>query len=78
MVHAIKFNICFVSDVTCLNMNPRITYQSLLGDLRDIYKFHPKENFTLKWIDEDGMNPKSSYIFEFKRNSVLITQSSVC
>ena len=46
-------------------MDPRISYHSLLSDLRDIYKFDAKENFTLKWIDEEGMNFSFFGIFIF-------------
>lgn len=35
-------------------MDPRTSYDSLQDDLRDLYKFDPKEKFTLKWIDEEG------------------------
>jgi len=50
----IPLRAAYNGDVTCLNMDPRISYQSLLSDLREIYKFPPKENFTLRWIDEEG------------------------
>ena len=43
-------------DVTCLVMDPHISYESLLNDLRDIYKFAPRDKFTLKWIDDEGMH----------------------
>ena len=37
-------------------MDPKIRYEALLAELREIYKFESKEKFTLKWIDEEGMS----------------------
>ncbi|XP_065061146.1 protein kinase C iota type-like [Rhopilema esculentum] len=53
-MEGIPLRAAFNGDVTCLVMDPHISYESLLGDLRDIYKFAPRDKFTLKWIDDEG------------------------
>ena len=35
-------------------MDPRIRYEALLAELREIYRFESNEKFTLKWIDDEG------------------------
>ena len=38
----------------CLTMDQNITFDDLGDDIRELLKFESEENFTMKWIDEEG------------------------
>lgn len=37
-----------------LSMETRITLEKFCGDMRDIFKFEEEDDFTMKWLDEEG------------------------
>ena len=39
----------------CLSMEERITMENFCNDMREIFKFQRDEDFTLKWLDEEGI-----------------------
>ena len=41
-----------------LSMETRITLEKFCGDMRDIFKFDEDDEFTLKWLDEEGKSSK--------------------
>lgn len=54
-----------------LSMETRITMEKFCDDLRYIFKFHEEEDFTMKWLDEEGKNSSDryswAYFFRFPR-----------
>lgn len=40
--------------IMVLSMETRITLEKFCEDMRDIFKFHEEEDFTMKWLDEEG------------------------
>lgn len=45
-------------------ISSRITYEELCLEMRDICKFKDSQLFTMKWVDEEGMN-NDEYKFTF-------------
>jgi len=37
-----------------LSMETRITLEKFCDDMRDIFKFGGDDDFTMKWLDEEG------------------------
>lgn len=37
-----------------LSMQSRITLEKFYTDMRDIFKFDEDDEFTMKWLDEEG------------------------
>lgn len=52
-------------------METRITLEKFCEDMRDIFKFHEEEDFTMKWLDEEGS--KSRYNFSELRPQFAFT-----
>lgn len=44
------------SDIMCLSMGDRVKLDTFCSDMRDIFKFQKDEDFTLKWLDEEGIS----------------------
>ena len=41
-----------------MSMEAHITLERLGDELRDIFKFDHGQQFTLKWLDEEGMDKR--------------------
>ena len=39
----------------CLVMEPSITFEDLCDDITELCKFGSDDIFTMKWIDEEGL-----------------------
>lgn len=35
-------------------INPSMRFEALVGEIKDTCRFSPKEQFTVKWVDEEG------------------------
>lgn len=42
------------SDIMCLSMDPHIKMLDFVDEMREIFKFGEEQNFTMKWLDEEG------------------------
>lgn len=42
------------STIMVLSMQSRITLEKFYTDMRDIFKFDEDDEFTMKWLDEEG------------------------
>lgn len=50
----ISVKAAYNGDIMCLSMEERITMENFCNDMREIFKFQKGEDFTLKWLDEEG------------------------
>lgn len=50
----INLKAIFEGTIMVLSMETRITLEKFCEDMRDIFKFHEEEDFTMKWLDEEG------------------------
>jgi hypothetical protein len=44
-------------------IEPMITLEALCKEMRDICKFSLDQNFTMKWVDEEGIHHIITYLF---------------
>ena len=63
-----------------LSMETRITLEKFCGDMRDIFKFDEDDDFTLKWLDEEGQwSERDAYtVCRYGRSSPRNLPSRVC
>ena len=56
--HSTNFGASFVSiccrDILCISMKPEITVDELYADMREVCSFQEEQEFTMKWVDEEG------------------------
>lgn len=61
-IHAVSFHsllslidfIHYLRTIMVLSMETRITLEKFCDDMRGIFKFGEDDDFTLKWLDEEG------------------------
>lgn len=53
-------------------MASHISLEGLVEDMKDIFKFDRDQEFTLKWLDEEGAFRSNFYWYH-----LLVTQTSV-
>lgn len=54
-------------------MASHISLEGLVEDMKDIFKFDRDQEFTLKWLDEEGAYCRSNFYWYH----LLVTQTSV-
>eukprot|EP00057_Strongylocentrotus_purpuratus_P029942 XP_780275.2 PREDICTED: protein kinase C iota type isoform X4 [Strongylocentrotus purpuratus] len=50
----IPIKAAFNGSILCIRIDPNVTLEDFLQDMRGICNFPEKQNFTVKWLDEDG------------------------
>lgn len=61
-IHSVSFHLLwslidvlhYFSTIMVLSMETRITLEKFCDDMRDIFKFGEDDEFTMKWLDEEG------------------------
>lgn len=61
-IHTVSFHLSstlidvfhYFSTIMVLSMETRITLEKFCDDMRDIFKFGGDDDFTMKWLDEEG------------------------
>nr|ADZ96017.1 aPKC kinase polarity protein long isoform 1 [Paracentrotus lividus] len=50
----IPIKAAFNGTILCIRIDPNVTLDDFLQDMRGICNFQDKQNFTVKWLDEEG------------------------
>ncbi|XP_072035800.1 protein kinase C iota type-like isoform X2 [Amphiura filiformis] len=50
----IPIKAAYNGDILCISINPEVTIDDLYADMREVCSFQEDQEFTMKWVDEDG------------------------